>query len=201
MFKYALLLASVLITTVHGNQPCLGVPQDRPRFAASPESCNAYIICMNGQAIPGGRCPEGLLFDAVNEMCSSSSCTDCSPFGIQNLPYPQSCSRFIQCSMGIRTFSACPSGYFFDRTIGFCNHAELVECDDPTITTTEPPTTDLPECFADGLFHPHPTSCSHFFICVNFDLWEQECAPGLHWNRSQEKCDSPEAAKCPIPSQ
>lgn len=194
----ALLFASVLINVVHGNQPCLGAPQDRPRFAASPESCDAYIICTNGQTIRGERCPAGFLFDAVNEMCSSSSCTDCSPFGIQNLPYPNSCTQYIQCSMGSRTFTSCPAGFHFDRTIGFCNHADLVVCDDPTITTTVPPVTDLPNCFTDGTLHPHPTECSQFFICVNNSLWEQECAPGLHWNRSQEKCDTPEAAQCTV---
>lgn len=157
---------------------------------------------MNGQAIHGERCPQGLLFEPTSQTCSSSSCTTCSPFGIQNLPNPQFCNQYIQCVMGTRTFSTCPFGHLFDRTLGFCNTAELVNCvDDPTITTispvpTTPPSTEWPSCFADGLYHAHPSDCTRFFICVQFNLWEQECSPGLHWNRGREMCDAPEAAQC-----
>ncbi len=197
------MLASILIGIVYGDQPCLGAPTDRPSFVPSPESCDAYILCWNGQTFRGERCPAGLLFDAVHQMCSSSTCTNCSPFGIQNLPHPQFCSRFIECRMGLTTFRDCPNGSMFDRRSGNCVLAEYVDCvDDPSVTTisttpTTPPSNELPSCPSDGIFHAHPTSCSHFFICVNFDLWLQECPMGQHWNRNKEECDTPWAAQCP----
>lgn len=195
----ALLFVCIVISTVRANQPCLGAPADGPSFVASPVSCDSYTICWNGQTIHGERCPQNMNFDAVNQLCGSSTCTDCSPFGVQNLPYPKQCGKYISCVMGTRSFRDCPQGTLFDRKIGSCNTAEHVECpDDDTITTPLPPIEENPTCFADGIFHAHPHSCKRFYICVNFNLWEQECPPGMHWNRIAEQCDDPSVAKCTI---
>lgn len=144
MLKQVLLVLSCCaIATVRCQQPCLGAPAHLPHsFVAAPESCDAYIICMGGQTIRGERCPTGMLFDPITQTCGQSTCMDCSPFGIQNLPHPTDCYQFIRCTMGIREVATCPNGLMFDRTIGNCNLRELVYC--PGQPPTEPPTEETP---------------------------------------------------------
>lgn len=94
---------------------------------------------MNGQTIRGQTCPDTMNFEPVSQICGQSSCTDCSPFGIQNLPHPTDCYQFIRCTMGTREFATCPSNLMFDRTIGNCNLPELVYCPgQPTYPTDWP---------------------------------------------------------------
>lgn len=140
-----LVLSCCAIATVRSQQPCLGAPQYLPHsFAAAPESCDAYVICMGGQTIRGQRCPAGMNFEPVTQICGQSSCMDCSPFGIQNLPHPDDCYRFIRCTMGTREIATCPSNLMFDRTIGNCNYPQDVYCPgqppptDPTEWPTDP---------------------------------------------------------------
>jgi hypothetical protein len=144
MLKQVLLVLSCCaVVTVRSQQPCLGAPAHLPHsFAASAESCDAYIICMGGQTIHGQRCPVGMLFEPITQTCGQSSCTDCSPFGIQNLPHPSDCNQFFRCTMGARETATCPSNLMFDRTIGNCNYPHLVYC--PGLPPTEPPTEDTP---------------------------------------------------------
>lgn len=90
-----------------------------------------------------------MLFDPPTQSCGETSCMECSPFGIQNLPYPDNCYQFIECILGHRNIQTCPSGLMFDRTVGQCNEAHLVYCPgQPTEPTTYPtyPTepTDFP---------------------------------------------------------
>jgi len=144
MLKQVLLVLSCCaVVTVRSQQPCLGAPAHLPHsFAASPESCDAYIICMGGQTIRGQRCPTGLLFEPITQTCGQSSCTDCSPFGIQNLPHPTDCYQFFRCTLGTREVATCPSNLMFDRTIGNCNYPDQVYC--PGQPPTEPPTEETP---------------------------------------------------------
>jgi len=130
MLKIVLLvLAFCVLTTVRAQQPCLGAPAYLPHsFVAASQSCDAYVICMGGQTIHGQRCPAGMLFEPISETCGQSSCQDCSRFGIQNLPHPDSCDQFIECIMGTRTFRTCPSPLLFDRTVANCNEPHLVLC-------------------------------------------------------------------------
>jgi len=143
MLKQVLLVLSCCtIVTVKSQLPCLGAPAHLPHsFAAAPDSCDAYILCMGAQIIRGQRCPAGLLFEPVSQMCGQSSCMECSPFGIQNLPHPSDCYQFIRCTMGTREIDSCPSNLMFDRSIGNCNYPHLVYCPGQPIPT-EP--TDFP---------------------------------------------------------
>lgn len=225
MFKQVLLVLSCCaLVTVRGQQPCLGAPQPHS-FAAAPENCNAYILCMGGQTIRGQTCPVNMLFDPLTQTCGQSSCDQCSPFGIQNLPHLTDCYQFIRCTMGTREIASCPSGLMFDRTISNCNYPHLVDCPNqptyPTEWPTEPtewptestpwptetwptepwppfptdPPGDLPVCRGQ-VFHAHPTDCNRFFICINEVLWEHNCPGTLHWNQLRNACDLQEHAGC-----
>jgi hypothetical protein len=155
-----LVLSCCVIVAVRSQQPCLGAPQDAPHsFAAAPESCDAYIICMGGQTIRGQRCPANMYFEPRTQTCGQSSCMDCSPFGIQNLPHPDSCAQFIRCTMGTREFATCPSDLLFDRTIGNCNYPQEVYCPGQPTYPTDP--TDWPTetpCPTDPTYWPPETT-------------------------------------------
>lgn len=95
---------------------------------------------MGGQTIHGQRCPAGMLFEPITQSCGESSCMECSPFGIQNLPHPTDCYQFIRCTMGNREIATCPSNLMFDRTIGNCNYPHMVYCPGQPVDPTEWPT-------------------------------------------------------------
>ncbi|KAB7504487.1 putative chitinase 3 [Armadillidium nasatum] len=45
---------------------------------------------------------------------------------------------------------------------------------------------------------PHPTDCSKFYRCVQGQIKETTCAPGLNWNNKAQYCDWPNNAQCDI---
>ncbi|KAG7164862.1 chitinase 10-like 5, partial [Homarus americanus] len=79
-----------------------------------------------------------------------------------------------------------------------------------TITTTRRPTTTAgmrpppaeaggprpgDSCKA-GEYFPKIGNCDQFLKCVNSELVENRCVPGLHWNAKTNNCDWPSNAKC-----
>lgn len=220
------MLSACAIATVRSQQPCLGAPAHLPHsFAAAPEGCNQYILCMGGQTIRGQSCPASMYFDPKAQTCGHSTCDQCSPFGIQNLPHPTDCYQFIRCTMGTREIATCPDGLMFDRSISNCNYQHLVYCPgrptdppeyttDPPEYTTQPPWTTVtwtpdpwpphptdppggyrPVCRGQ-VFHAHPYNCNAFFICLDEILWEHTCPPSLYWNQLRNSCDLPDRAGC-----
>lgn len=101
-------------------QPCLNAPENPHSFAASPLSCAHYTLCLGGNTITGDdlRCGPGLYFDPPTQTCGQTSCTECSPFGIQNLPHPDNCYQYVECILGNRQILTCPNDLLFDRTVG-----------------------------------------------------------------------------------
>lgn len=68
----------------------------------------------------------------MNQMCYRNmdvDCRLCSPYGIQNIPYPDNCSMYYRCVNGVRTTMTCSDGLLFDRSIGDCNIAQIVICE------------------------------------------------------------------------
>lgn len=99
-------------------------------FVPNPQSCNAYVLCYNGEA-HAATCPPGYQFDVGAQNCANHGgvdCTQCAPIGNVQLPHPSDCSAFYECSFGTRTARNCPPGFMFDKTIGSCNSAHLVVC-------------------------------------------------------------------------
>lgn len=97
---------------------------------------------MGGNTIigPEQQCPPGMLFDPPTQSCGETSCMECSPFGIQNLPHPDNCEQFIECILGNRRTQTCPSGLLFDRSVGQCNEAHSVYCPGQPTDPTDWPT-------------------------------------------------------------
>lgn len=223
IFNSKPLLESVIIVIwvvlalarAHEKYACIGAPEVGHIFVPSPLSCNHYILCMSGLSHVE-NCPAGYDFNVGRQECSHAGtvdCTQCSSIGMVNLRDPNDCNAYVECMFGIRTQRTCPAGYMFDRTIGNCNLAHLVQCpgvfptedpnsttpDFPAITSPGPITTAIPwpVCVTGGLVHhAHPTNCRRFFICFNNILMEDECPSNLHWNERTVTCDLPANAQC-----
>ncbi|XP_037031842.1 probable chitinase 10 isoform X1 [Bradysia coprophila] len=226
MITQSLFVVACLAIYVRAQQPCLHAPQNPHSFAASPRSCAHYIICMGGNVIdnPEQQCGPGHNFDPPTQTCGQTSCMECSPFGIQNLPHPDDCYQYIECILGHRRIVTCPNGLMFDRTVGQCNEPHLVQCPydpfptdpwptdpwptdpwptdpwptDPWPTDpwpTDPPGGAEPVCRGQ-VFHAHPTDCTRFFMCLDEVLWTHQCPSDLHWNQLINACDFPEYARC-----
>lgn len=198
------------------NLACIGAPTDGHVFVPSSLSCNHYIVCMNGLTHLD-TCTPGDDFNVIRQECNPAGtvdCTQCGNVGSLNLPDANNCGSYFECRFGTRTHRNCPAGSMFDRTIGYCNVAHLVNCpgvfptESPYSTTTPsypgitppgPITTASPRpvCVPGGpVVHPHPSNCRRYFVCVNNILMENECLPNFHWNERTSACDTPQNAQC-----
>lgn len=112
-------------------------------FVPSPASCSEYVLCQDGEQHIDS-CPVGFQFDAPTQSCpetsgwTPSSCIGCAQIGIVNLPHHTDCQRFHECNFGKRTERTCREGFAFDRTVGECNLASLVDCSDREVVPEEP---------------------------------------------------------------
>lgn len=100
---------------------CAGVADDQ--FVRNSVSCNAYYSCWDQQA-EEAYCPGEFLFEALTQSCDLATnvdCTQCSPFGVQNLEDPSDRHMYYKCVTGVRTHRSCGKGLAFDARIGDCN--------------------------------------------------------------------------------
>lgn len=107
---------------------CAGVADGN--FVRNSASCRSYYLCSEGKPYPNS-CPSNLYFNPAQQICDIQErvdCTQCSPFGIQQIPHPYDCAKYYLCVYGIRTMRICGSGLYFDPKIGDCNLEKLVSC-------------------------------------------------------------------------
>lgn len=129
--SYTVLLAATVLSGAARSQmgpACAGAPNEM--FVRNSMSCADYYHCSD--EIPeSGRCPAAFAFDAFTQTCNSEysvDCTQCSPFGIQNLEDPNDCRRFYRCVAGQRTHRTCADNLVFDPSIGDCNVGSSAHC-------------------------------------------------------------------------
>lgn len=193
------MFAAVSLVSGQVQTACQNVPHNS--FVANPASCSHYYVCASGVA-HSRTCDPQWRFNPLNQMCDHPhlvDCQQCSPFGIQMLPNPNTCSGFIRCQHGQRTYAQCPQGQLFDRSTGACNYSNLVHCNIPAPPPTNPGGSDhlnSPYCQKGELFYAHATNCNHYFRCYGTALWEFACPSNLHWNRRTNGCDHPAWAQC-----
>lgn len=99
-------------------------------FVRNSASCRSFYLCNGGKPV-ANSCPADLYFNAAQQLCDvqeNVDCTQCSPFGIQQIPHPHDCAKYYLCVAGIRTMRVCGSGLYFDPRIGDCNVERLVDC-------------------------------------------------------------------------
>lgn len=109
------------LSTAQKIPACAGVADDQ--FVRNSASCNAYYSCWD-QIAEEAFCPGAYLFEPLTQTCDleeNVDCTQCSPFGVQNLEDPSDRHMFYKCIRGVRTHHSCSFGLAFDARIGDCN--------------------------------------------------------------------------------
>lgn len=130
------------------------------------------------------------------------------------LDNPANCSQFFTCVNGRAQPGTCPDGFFFHPSLQKCEVHWQVPCN---------PTEEIElECVDDGdggngdngdngngnedpplvcntndvQLLQHPTNCSKYVLCFHGVAHVKSCAPGLEWDVTQERCNTPEVAQC-----
>nr|XP_016936327.1 peritrophin-1 [Drosophila suzukii] len=107
---------------------------DGELFLPAPD-CRQYYQCLYGEGILK-LCPDGLYWDRELNVCAwdSQFCADeekksteapalsCSS-GLQFLPYPPDCTKFIQCVYNIGIKLSCPSGLYWNQPLQTCDYS------------------------------------------------------------------------------
>lgn len=117
--------------------------------------------------------------------------------------------RYFICAGNEQLHRRCADGLYFNAAINACDAQQNVECPhttegppapppppppvDPEITTIECPPPGEP----DSLDHiPHPTSCQHYFICVNGQAHLRACSADFVFDVIFERCDLATRGTC-----
>lgn len=169
-------------------------------------SCRSFIRCING--VPSQlMCQSGLQFNNVTGQCDLETVVQCSlrfrcpdrlPIdgSIIAIRDPNNCSVFYVCVGDPDPLrQECNSELHFDPISGLCTFPNLTDCNGKPGDPPDAPEDPEFRCPSDG-FHPHPSSCSIYFICANGYAHEFTCADGLHFNVRTGLCDFPHEANC-----
>lgn len=205
----------------HQHLACVGAPEFQHYFSPSPQSCNKYVLCVNGESHID-ECSEGFHFDVGQQGCANPQfvdCTQCGPYGFVKLPHAEDCAQYHECTFGQRKLRTCPAGLLFDRMVGACNTDFMVTTcpgmdfpgEDDGVPPLEPPGDwnhptgpegpggpggPMPSCTTGQVHHAHSSECSKYFLCIHGNLWEHTCPSALHWNERAMACDLPDHAGC-----
>ncbi|KAJ6645696.1 Peritrophin-44 [Pseudolycoriella hygida] len=182
VFVFSMFARSIFAVT---SSICAEVPDGY--FVRSSQSCNSYNHCTNGQA-SYGMCPKGFSFNPLRQICDQNievDCQLCSPYGIQNIPHPDSCAMYYRCVKGKRKTMTCPDELLFDRYFGDCNFAQRVICE--TKNTICQPFRDLD--WLGAILIGNPLDCSSYYYCISGKAIEAVCPSGLSYNPYTATCE------------
>jgi len=185
------------VTTVRPPPPrnvCEGLPNGR--LVNNPTLCRAFFECQNEVAFPR-QCTVGLNFNEELQICDRPSFTPCSnedfecPFyGISRWEVPGSCNEYNFCFSGQHRVETCSEGLLFDSGISLCALEENVECTRDLC----PITNDIDNIVT----YPSENDCEQYYKCYDNNRELQFCAPGTHWNQTNQRCERPEDANCEL---
>ncbi|KFB46955.1 hypothetical protein ZHAS_00014969 [Anopheles sinensis] len=174
---------------------CAGAPEGY--FVRDVRDCQGYYYCRNGMG-SYNTCPGEFYYNELEQLCDHPNKVTChicqQQTGVQLLPHPQNCNQFITCSEGVSYVGQCADGYAFDRRMNVCNPVARVNCGE--IVQKVCPTEDNPTVV---VFLPSVDRCDEYFICRAGTAVPHFCAPGLHWDSTNERCDVAERVSCALP--
>ncbi|KAJ8682783.1 hypothetical protein QAD02_018575 [Eretmocerus hayati] len=135
--------------------------------------------------------------------------------GGEHKPDPDNCGTYYRCVLGELRREYCAPGLHWDATRMLCDWPTAAKCQKQTGNTSKKPIQATPkptqrpttttstttvsfneidtgisskEC-QHGQYSASPNSCGHFLLCVNGNMVERECGPGLNWNSGKKMCD------------
>ncbi|XP_035794802.1 uncharacterized protein LOC118467940 [Anopheles albimanus] len=176
---------------VSQNTRCQNLPDGR--FINDFTACDGFFTCFRGEAFPG-TCPAGYYFNEEEQLCDFNwrvKCLLCpdDPTAPPTLePIEGNCDFYTLCFQGIGSLRECAEGTLFDRVLGACAVAETVDCDASVCPSNINPATPV--------LVPDPADCSSYFICLNGEANQAQCAPTLLFNPETRRCDLEENVEC-----
>lgn len=110
-------------TDAQRDTACVGVPG--MAFVRNPKSCSAYYLCIDGKLVESKEeCTGEFVFQPTNggacNFASEVDCTECSPYGIQNVGIDNCDKEYINCNQGVKTQKSCGHYSYFNKDIGYC---------------------------------------------------------------------------------
>lgn len=194
---------------------CDNVPNFR--FVPSPESCENYYQCIDGNAFRLS-CPRGLYFDEPGQTCSdprdvvcnvtppptpptaptpppAPSCDDVPNFRF--IPHPNSCQDYFQCINGNAFLVSCPRGRYFSEPIQSCDYPQNVNCvTNPPMPTPTPPPQNVCVGAEDFVLVAHPVSCALYFQCISEREFIASCPAERYFDSILARCMDSSLVDC-----
>lgn len=90
----------------------------------------------------------------------------------------------------------CRNGLYYNPVTRTCDFAANVQCDiaPPKLPEIDDVTVACPP--SGQHFYPHPTDCSHYFICYNGVGAKLSCGPVLQYDIATQNCQMPDRTTC-----
>ncbi|XP_062555527.1 protein obstructor-E-like [Armigeres subalbatus] len=106
---------------------CPSEDNEDPLYLPVHNDCSSYILCYHGKEIPLS-CPANLYWNEKTTECDSSSIANCKQsdkfgcpsVGIDFLPHPESCRKFIYCRDGYSREQSCGFFKVFNKDLKTC---------------------------------------------------------------------------------
>ncbi|XP_055920017.1 uncharacterized protein LOC129951734 [Eupeodes corollae] len=192
---------------------------------AYPSSCTKYVRCITPVPI-AGTCRDDQLFNEILGICDTADSVNCPGYipsptpepgqgttteppvstnGVCQdhntgdlLPYPEQCSKFIQCATPVPYAKTCSNGFHFNAKLSICDDPETAGCEDAIISTTPASPSGSNICCGveNGTLVPYPEDCTQYIRCDYPIPAALQCDNGLHFNSVSQKCESIENASC-----
>jgi hypothetical protein len=143
-------------------------------FLPHEDNCNKYYLCFGGNQFPM-RCPNDFHWSVETNSCQDpldAGCEDfdevieCPATGIEQIPYPDDCERYILCVNGLEIPLQCAPGLHFSPVTRTCMVPSEAKCDD-NHHIWECPEVDTPGVI---VFIPNVDDCSRYYLC-----WGGKC--------------------------
>lgn len=145
----------------------VGCPSTGIAFLPHEEDCNLYYICFGGTAHLM-RCPGDTHWSVDTNTCMDpleAGCEDleapieCPATGVEQIPYPYDCERYILCVNGMEIPLQCAPGLHFSPSLRICTAPEIAECEE---TQRGCPAEDDP---FNIVFLPNEEDCNLYYLC------------------------------------
>lgn len=163
-----------------------GCPPNELGFLPHEDDCTKYYLCFWGNKHLM-RCPNDLHWSVEENACldeQEAGCEDfddnieCPPTGIDQIPYPDDCEKYVLCINGVEIVLTCAPGLHFSPTTRTCQTPEKAECEDSDAQEWTCPEQDEPGVI---VFIPNTEDCSAYYLCWQGRQIPLTCGIGKHF--------------------
>ncbi|EFA00422.1 peritrophic matrix protein 5-A precursor [Tribolium castaneum] len=183
---------------------CAGVPPGSTYLFPYPGDCTKFYVCENGTKRVED-CPSGLWFNEALQACDhpdNSGCHPivCPPSIVDFYPYPEDCTKYIECYHGNPETHTCPDNLWFNSVEKRCTDPSSSGCGEHSSSVEPTWSTPNPICWGvlpgQTVLRPYPGDCNKFYECYGSRQTEMNCPPHLYFNEARQMCDWPDVSGC-----